>query len=108
MRLIKKNRKFIANNKTNVVLKDVGKVILQNNELLSLQKSNKKNEICAKEWGFYLTPSINKRLKKQNLIVVLTKNNKNKKFLMLVNKSKLKIFKNYCKKESLKIINWIK
>ena len=108
MRLIKKNRKFIANNKTNVVLKDVGKVILQNNELLSLQKSNKKNEICAKEWGFYLTPSINKRLKKQNLIVVLTKNNINKKFLMLVNKSKLKIFKNYCKIESLKIINWIK
>ena len=45
MRLIKKNRKFIASMKTNVVLKDVGKVILQNNELLSLQKANKKNEI---------------------------------------------------------------
>ena len=63
MRLIKKNRKFIANIKTNVVLKDVGKVILQKITNFYLYKKLIKNEICAKEWGFYLTPSINKRLK---------------------------------------------
>jgi len=108
MKFIKKNRKFLANKKTKVILNDVGKIILKRDELLNIQTLNKKNEICAKRWGFYLTPSLNYRLKKQNFLAVLTINKFKKKYLMLVSKEKLKIFKDYCKEESLKIINWIK
>ena len=75
---------------------------------MNIQTLNKKNEICAKRWGFYLTPSLNYRLKKQNFLAVLTINKFKKKYLILEKKEKLKIFKDYCKEESLKIINWIK
>jgi len=108
MKVLRKNRKFLVNKTTKVILNDVGKVILNRDELLTIQTLNKKNEICAKNWGFYLTPSINKRLKKQNFLIALTINKFRKKYLMLVSKNKLKIFKDYCKKESLKIISWIK
>ena len=74
MKFIKKNRKFLANKKTKVILNDVGKIILKRDELLNIQTLNKKNEICAKRWGFYLTPSLNYRLKKQNFLAVLTIN----------------------------------
>ena len=47
------------------MLKDVGKIFLNDNENLTISSKGKKEfEICKKEWGFYATPSLNSRLKK--------------------------------------------
>ena len=110
MKVIKKKiRKFVANKKTKTVLSDVGRVILREKELLTIQIHNqKKNEVCAMNWGMYATSSINRRLKKQNLLTVITKNKMNKIFIMIVDYKRKKFFNEYCKKESLKIIRWIK
>ena len=44
------------------------KINLENNENLTITSNNKKNyEICRKDWGYYATPSINERLKKNGL-----------------------------------------
>ena len=61
MRVVKKKipRKFLVSEKNNIILKDVGKVFLNNNENLSLIGNNNKTyEICRKDWGYYATPSI--------------------------------------------------
>ena len=67
-------------------------------------------DIVRKNWGFYALPSINKRLKKfkLNAVIVESKNFKTF-FILLVAKDKKKIsaFKDYCKKENLKIIIWL-
>ena len=61
----KKPRIFLVSKKNNIRLKDVGKIILGNDENLTITSINNKNyEICKKDWGYYATPSINVRLKK--------------------------------------------
>ena len=103
----KKIRKFIANKDTNVILSDVGKIILNKNEHLTIQANNKKNEICMMEWGLYATSSINNRLKKEGFETALVKNSFNKFFIMIVDNNKKKIFFKYCKKESIKVVQWL-
>ena len=56
----KRTRKFKVN--FDLKISDRGDISLSENEMINLITKGKKNEIVAKKWGFYLTPSINKRL----------------------------------------------
>tara|TARA_Y100001970_G_scaffold53704_1_gene68065 strand:- start:7462 stop:7803 length:342 start_codon:yes stop_codon:yes gene_type:complete len=103
----KKPRIFLVSKKNKIYLKDVGKINLENNENLTITSNNKKNyEICRKDWGYYATPSINERLKKNGFKTALVKQKK-KYFILLVDKRKIRSFNNYCKIESYKIIKWL-
>ena len=111
MKIQKRNRKFLVGKNKNISLVDKGSIFLKNNENISIQFNGKMNfDIVKKNWGFYALPSINKRLKKfkLNAVIVESKNFKTF-FILLVAKDKKKIseFKNYCKKENLKIIIWL-
>ena len=111
MKIQKRNRKFLVGKNKNISLVDKGSIFLKNNENISIQFNSKMNfDIVKKNWGFYALPSINKRLKKfkLNAVIVESKNFKNF-FILLVAKDKKKIsaFKDYCKKENLKIIIWL-
>ena len=103
----KKKRKFIASKNSKLELNDIGKIELKIKEHLTIQVNKKKNEICAMDWGLYATSSINSRLKKEGFRTAIVKNQKNKIFIMIVDKNKIKSFFNYCKIESLKIIKWL-
>ena len=103
----KKLRKFKPSKYSEIVLKDCGKIILNDNEQVTFSDKYKKNndyDVTKKDWGYYATPSINSRLKK-NIVI-----NKTTKFfyIMLVYKNKKHIFLRYLKKENLKIISWPK
>lgn len=110
MKIYKRNkkRKFIANKNTKIKLKDVGRIVLREKEHLTIQINNKKNEVCAFDWGMYATSSINNRLKKEGLKTFIVKNINKKIFIMLVDKKKLKNFKTYIKSEKIKIFKEIK
>ena len=107
-KIIRKKRKFIANRKTNLSVTNVGRIKLNNNDHFTINFLKKSNEVCAMSWGLYATSSINKRLKDQGCITYLTQNIFKKKFIMIVDKNKKSIFRNYCKKEKIKIIKTIK
>ena len=47
---------------------------LRNNEQVTLKDKNKEIDIVKKQWGYYLTPSINKRLLSFNLNIAIIKN----------------------------------
>ena len=63
MKLTKVKRIFSATKK--IRIKDCGSLSLQNNEQISLKFKSEKNDITKKNWGFYLTNSCNKTLKKK-------------------------------------------
>ena len=77
------------------ISKDVAK------EVITLLNNKSEYDIAKKDWGFYVTPSIQNRLKKFNLEAILVYKSKNY-FLCLVKKNKKKFFKSYLSKEKLK------
>ena len=103
----KKPRVFLVSKKNNILLKDVGKIILNNNENLTISADDKKEyEICRKNWGYYIAPSLNVRLRKKGFWTVLVKQKK-KFFILIVNRTKQKLFNNYLKSENYKIVKWL-
>lgn len=92
-----------------VQLKDFGKIHLAADEMVSMvSASGKECDFAAKEWGFYLAPSINSRLKNQGVKVALVRNQQGKLFLNAVEEDKLDLFKKYLKTDQdSEIICWL-
>ena len=64
--LKKKIRKFKVG-LTNIILKDVGSIRLNNDEIITFKYGKKKIMISVKNWGFYISQSINSRVKKRGI-----------------------------------------
>ena len=107
----KKIRKFKPSPHSKIILKDCGKIFLNNDELVSFCSKNNNNsnyEITKKNWGFYATPSINKRLKNNNFETFIVVNKFKDFFIMIVYKNKKKLFLDNLKKNQLKKVPWPK
>ena len=104
----KTSRSFIVGIKKKLKIKDVGTVYLAPDEQLAFVTENKNRyDITRKNWGFYATPSINSRLKKEGFKTALTKNPINRIFVMIIEKENMLKFKKYCKDHKLKILFWL-
>ena len=90
-------------------LKDCGKIFLNNDEQITFQfDSNSSNDIVKKNWGFYLTNSINKTLLKNNFRTALVfSKNYNRLFINIVHKKKIIEFKKYLKIQNSEVILWL-
>ena len=108
IKTIKKPRIFEVGKNKKIKIKEVAFLYLKNNEQVTFKNENRKNyDFTKKSWGYYATPSINGRLKKEGFKTALVRNRFNKYYVMVVDNKKLKNFKNYCKTENQKIIEWI-
>ena len=101
-------RKFNASIKNKIILKDFGKIYLNKNEMISFTDKKKRDyDVVKKSWGYYATPSINKRLKNNKFKTFIVKSKITKNYyILLVYNDKKKLFQNYIKSENLKIIPW--
>tara|TARA_B100001057_G_C22713751_1_gene896903 strand:- start:409 stop:765 length:357 start_codon:yes stop_codon:yes gene_type:complete len=111
MKIKKKNRKFYPSVNSKILLKDCGEITLKNDEQVTFVNRYKKNQydIVKKAWGYYATPSINSRLKKNNFDAHIVQNNLTKNFfIFLVERKKKSVFTKYLKKENLEIVGWPK
>jgi len=90
-------------------VKDFGKIFLGDNEMLSFKtKSEKEYDFVAKEWGFYASPSVNGRLKREGFKTALVTNESNMIYVMVVDIEKIGIFKKYLKEnQDNRLICWI-
>ena len=105
IKISKKPRLFTVND---ISIKDNVKIQHNKNEMISfITKSRKEYDFIAKDWGFYVTPSINGRLKRERFKIALVKNNSGKIFIMAVEKEKMKIFKKYCTTQQQKVLKWL-
>tara|TARA_B100000787_G_scaffold164740_1_gene147789 strand:+ start:6770 stop:7120 length:351 start_codon:yes stop_codon:yes gene_type:complete len=108
VKISKNPRIFKVGEDNKISIKEVGFLHLNDNEQITLVNENKKNyDFVKKSWGYYATPSINGRLKKEGFKTALVKNKSNKYYIMVVDNKKLRDFKNYCKTEKQKVIEWI-
>lgn len=85
-----------------IILRDCGSLGLDSDEQVTFLTSNKKEyDVVRKDWGFYATPSLNKRLVKFGLRPALVANKEERYYLVLVEKEKVGKFKRYCQNEHL-------
>ena len=107
MKILKKNRKFKAGI-NQITLKEVAKISLKKNEMITFFNGKIEYDVVKKNWGYYATPSINSRLLKFNFktCIVINKISKNI-FILLVDKNKKQDFKKYLKSEDCKIVKWL-
>tara|TARA_Y100000746_G_C15298883_1_gene364839 strand:+ start:289 stop:627 length:339 start_codon:yes stop_codon:yes gene_type:complete len=64
-----------------------------------LGENDSEYDFVKKSWGYYASPSINKRLKAFNIRSFLVKNETGHIYLMCVDRQRIKEFENYCEKE---------
>lgn len=90
-------------------VKDFGKIFLEENEMVTFVTDTEKEfDFAAKEWGFYATPSVNSRLKKQGFKTALVVNEQNQLYIMAVDSEKMKEFKSYLKaNQDNRVICWL-
>lgn len=104
MIILRKNRKYKTGFGNSIIIKDCARVKLNNNEQITFQKKNFLYDFCKKNWGYYVTASINKRLKENGFEVYLVENLIGSLFLFVLEKDKKKEFLDYLKNENQKII----
>jgi hypothetical protein len=104
IKIFKKPRKYNVGLDNNITIKDLGKIELKPNEQLTFTNGKYEYDLCKKDWGFYSTPSINKRLKKFNFEVYLVKNSLNNIYLWTIEKKNKNKFLKYLKDENHTIV----
>lgn len=90
-------------------VKDFGKIMLDAGEMISFKtKSGKEFDFTAKEWGFYVTSSMNSRLKNEGFKTALVMNENNQVYIMTVEQDKIDLFKKYLKEnQDNRVICWL-
>ena len=101
-------RFFNADKKGKIKISDCGKIWLDADEQVSfVTKSGREYDVAAKTWGFYATPSINSRLKKEGFKTALVKNKKGRYYVMIIEDDKLEDFYSYIKQEESSVEKWL-
>ena len=103
MQIKKKNRIF-ETGISKIKIKDCGSIKLKNNNQITFKSKNSEYDVCKKNWGYYATPSINRRLKNFGFRTFIISNKQKEIYIFLVHKNKIQLFKNYLKKEKNFII----
>ena len=104
-----KPREYEVGIKSKCIIKDQGKISLDKDEQVTFVNSIKDEyDVARKEWGYYATPSINKRLKNFNFSTALVKNNQTNLFyIMLVENEKKEEFYNYINADDMIVVCWL-
>ena len=101
-------RKFKVGLDESIELKDYGKIFLEDSEQVTFVMENgKEHDFTAKSWGFYVTPSVNGRLKKFGLKTALIKNSFEKYYVVVVDPQKMEKFEDYLKNENQTVVQWL-
>tara|TARA_X000000950_G_C13769792_1_gene600466 strand:+ start:751 stop:1119 length:369 start_codon:yes stop_codon:yes gene_type:complete len=108
MKIIKNNRKFKVGKRNDIVITDAGSVFLKNDELVTFKDGKKEFDVGKKNWGYYGTPTLNKRLPNFGYSAALIRHKVFDTYaVLIVDKKKKKTFFKYLKKEDMKVICWL-
>jgi hypothetical protein len=98
-------RSFEAGTLKKIKIKHVGTVELETNEQITFSgQQNSEVDVVKKEWGYYVTPSINKRLINFGIVTYLVQNSKGHIFIMLSEPGEEDKFRKYLMDTNQKII----
>jgi len=101
---IKPPRRFTAGS---VEIQHCANVELHPDEQVTfMTETGKEYDVMRKSWGYFATPSINHRLKKFGLRVVLIQDSMNKRFICLVEEGKEGEFRSFLNNDKASILCW--
>ena len=102
-------REFRVGRTKQIIISDCGSINLEADEQITLVDDNgKEYDIARKSWGYYATPSVNGRLQKFGYKTAIVMNElTNMKFVMIVEEDREVEFRDYCKEERLKVLEWL-
>lgn len=106
LELYEKPREYTQNGN---ITKDYGKVVLEDREMISFKThSGRENDVNAFSWGFYITPSVNARLKDEGFKTAIVLNEKGRVYINVVEVDKIEEFKQYLKTgQNNVILTWL-
>lgn len=93
-----------------VAIRDLGKVELLENEMVSFRTSSGKEcDFIAKKWGFYPTSSVNQRMVKEGFRIALVRGPDNKCFIHVVDTEQMADYEAYLAshQEPPEVICWL-
>ncbi len=101
-------REFEVGREAVIKLKDCARIELEPNEQVTFKtESGGEYDVARKSWGFYATPSLNKRLPKFGFRAALAKSPDGRFYVFLAERGKEKELEDYINLEHLKIIYWL-
>lgn len=101
-------REYTVGVRQQITIKDCGKIHLEDDEQVTFVHEGKEYDFAAKNWGFYITQSINARVKENGFRIALIKNPaRSRCFLFAVNTDRMPNFNAYLREEQLELVQWM-
>lgn len=101
-------RTFTVGADGSIVISHCADIDLAPDELVTFRtKKGRQYDVGYKEWGFYATPSVNKRLVDQGFRTALVINPLGHLFVMLVESGKEALFDEYLTSEDQQVLCWL-
>lgn len=92
----------------NIILRHVANIELEADEMVTFVAGESEYDVCRKNWGYYATPSLDKRLPGFGLRPALMRNKLTRHyFVVLVQESQLQEWKNYMIREEQELVVWL-
>jgi hypothetical protein len=111
MKLVECNppRTFRVGPGAKIVLSDTGTVFLEVDEQVTFKTSaGTEFDVVRKNFGYYATPSVNKRLVDFNFRTVLVRHRTSRRaYVLLVERGWEETFYDYCKWDNLRVVCWL-
>lgn len=91
-----------------ITLSDCAHITLEADEQITLFTHNgNEYDITRKDWGYYATPSLNRRLTHFNLRAVLVRGLNDTFFINLVERSHEEAFQHYLDRHNIRVVTWL-
>lgn len=86
----------------------LGALELAPNEMVTfVTEAGQRFDFTRKEWGYYATPSVNKRLKQEGFKTALVRNQLGQIYVMVVAADRLPQVEQYCRDEQQAVLEWL-
>lgn len=91
-----------------IAISDMGDIVLAPNQQVTfVTEDGARYDFARKDWGYYATPSINGRLKKEGFKTALVRNQQGRIYLMAVEAVRMALFEEYCRVEKQTVLSWL-
>lgn len=103
-----KPREFEVGKEIRTTISHAADIFLEPNEQVTfLTENGAEFDFVRKDWGYYATPSMNKRLKKFGFKTALVQNNAGNVYIFAVEIVKMDLFEAYCENHKQTVLMWL-
>lgn len=101
-------RAFNAGHGSKITIHDCGEIALEPDELITfVTEKGAHHDVCRKDFGFYITQSLNKRVRDSGFRAALMRNALGHYYVVLVEAGREDRFEAYLRDENQELVSWM-